>query len=185
MRRRRSPQRQAVIDKLPLNLVYLFLIHRLFPRSRILFMQRDPRDACLSCYFQAFDLQGAMPYFLDMHDTVIYYDRVMALAMDSFRLISNPQATICYEDLVTDFETTMRRTVDFLGLEWDTSVMEYRDKSRLRMIHTPSYQQVIQPLYTRSIGRWQNYREAMEPDLRELGPWVERFGYAPFDSACH
>ena len=80
--RRQQVHRPVIVDKLPLNLVYLFMIHRLFPRSRIVLMLRDPRDACLSCYFQAFDLQGAMPYFLNLKDTVRYYDLVMTLATE-------------------------------------------------------------------------------------------------------
>ncbi len=177
-KRRQHKLRPVVIDKLPLNLVYLFLIHRLFPRSRILLMLRDPRDACLSCYFQAFDLQGAMPYFLDLRDTVRYYDLVMTLATESFRVISNPLLTVRYEDLVKEFEPTMHRLTKFLGLQWDKNILNYRHMAQQRAISTPSYQQVIQPLYTSSIGRWRNYSQQVEPEFGSLGQWVSRLGYA-------
>jgi tetratricopeptide (TPR) repeat protein len=169
--------RPVVVDKLPLNLVYLFLIHRLFPQSRILLMLRDPRDACLSCYFQAFDLQGAMPYFLDLQDTVRYYDQVMTLTVESTKAMSNLIMTVRYENLVNEFEQTMRQLIAFLGLDWDADILNYREKSRQRVISTPSYQQVTQPLYTRSIGRWQNYYQLVEPAFQSLGQWVEYFGY--------
>ena len=62
---RRQPQRSLGIDKLPLNLAYLFLIHRLFPDAPVIFLQRHPVDVCISCYFQAFELEASMAYFLD------------------------------------------------------------------------------------------------------------------------
>jgi len=175
--RRKHPLRSVVIDKLPLNLVYLFLIYRLFPRSRIIFMVRDPRDACLSCFCQVFDLQGAMPYFLDLDDTVRYYDESMRLALNSVRIIGNPIREIRYEELVSGFEAQMRSLVEFLQLRWDPSVLDYRHHSQERMIYTPSYQQVVGPLQTASIGRWRNYRERVEPAFVRLGPWVEYFDY--------
>ena len=176
--RRKSPGKRVVVDKLPLNLVYLFLVHRLFPRSRIVFLVRDPRDACLSCFFQVFDLQGAMPYFLDLHDTVGYYRASLGLATQCFKVISNPVHEVRYERLVIDFEARMRSLVGFLGLDWKSAVLDYRSAARDRVIYTPSYQQVVEPLHTASIGRWRRYRERVEPAFVPLGPWVEYLGYA-------
>ena len=45
---------QRVIDKMPANFLYAGLIHATFPRARIIHMQRDPLDTCLSIYFQNF-----------------------------------------------------------------------------------------------------------------------------------
>jgi tetratricopeptide (TPR) repeat protein len=175
--RRQHPGRRLFVDKLPLNLVYLFLIHRLFPRARILFMLRDPRDACLSCFFQSFDLQGAMPYFLDLEETAAYYHAVMELAQQSLELVGNPVLVQKYEELVTDFEPSMRSILNFLEVEWHPEVMDYRQKALLRIIDTPSYQQVTQPLYRDAMGRWRNFSDQMEPVHQLLGQWVEQFDY--------
>ncbi len=176
-RRRRHPQRNRVVDKLPLNLAYLFLVHRLFPDARIVFAMRDPRDACLSCFFQAFDLQGAMPYFLDLDDTARYYDTVMRLATDTLAQLPNPVHHVRYESLVGNLEHEARELLAFLGLGWQPGVLAYRERALERSIDTPSYQQVVQPLYSRSIGRWRHYREFMGPASGILDSWVERFGY--------
>jgi hypothetical protein len=175
--KRKHPERSCFVDKLPLNLVYLFLIHRLFPKARILFMLRDPRDACLSCFFQSFDLQGAMPYFLDLEQTAHYYHAVMSLTQQSLELVSNPLLVQRYESLVTEFEPSMRRIIDFLGMDWHRDILEYRQKALLRIIDTPSYQQVTQPLYRNSIGKWRNFSGQMEPVQGLLGQWVEHFDY--------
>jgi hypothetical protein len=43
-----------VIDKMPDNTLFLWLIAALFPSARIILCRRDLRDACLSCYFHRF-----------------------------------------------------------------------------------------------------------------------------------
>jgi len=174
---RRRTNKDCVVDKLPLNLLYLFLIHRLFPDALILFIVRDPRDACLSCYFQSFDLQGAMPYFLDLQDTANYYHAAMSLAKSSLDVIKNPVHFQRYEHLVSEFEPAMRAMLGFLGLPWNDEVLHYRQKAKNRVIDTPSYQQVTRPLYTDSIGRWRQFSAQMEPLKARLSPWVEYFDY--------
>ncbi|HKX56241.1 MAG TPA: sulfotransferase [Xanthomonadales bacterium] len=175
--RRKSPGKPVVVDKLPLNLVYLFLIHRLFPDARILFMLRDPRDACLSCYFQSFELQGAMPYFLDLQQTADYYDAVMSLARQSLALISNPVYLQRYESLVEEFEAGMHSVVQFLGLSWNEEILHYRQKAQQKIIDTPSYQQVTQPLYREAIGRWRHFPAQVELMQPRLGRWIDHFDY--------
>jgi hypothetical protein len=48
---------------------------------------------------------------------------------------------------------------------------------RKQFIATPSYAQVVQPVNSAAVGRWQAYREHFEPVLPILQPWIERFGY--------
>ncbi|MEJ2535308.1 MAG: sulfotransferase, partial [Gammaproteobacteria bacterium] len=146
--------------------------------ARIIFAQRDPRDVALSCYFQSFALVGAMPYFLDLESTASYYDTVMGLATEAQEALPLRVHTVRYESLVTDFENQARALVDFLGLPWDEGVLAYRDRLGNRAISTPSYQQVAEPLYQRSSGRWRHYARQLEPVRPVLDPWAERFGYA-------
>ena len=177
LRHRQQPDRPLVVDKLPLNLAYLFLIHRLFPEAPIIFLQRHPLDACISCYSQSFELEASMGYFLDIQDTGQYYDVVMQVAVLSMEQISNPLQTLHYEDLVTDPESQLRPLVGFLGLGWDDSVLAYRRKDRVDTSNTPSYQQVSQPLHTRSVGKWQHYSSQLEPVIPNLQPWIKSLGY--------
>lgn len=175
-RHRRQPQRPLVIDKLPLNLAYLFLICRLFPAAPVIFLQRHPLDVCLSCYFQAFELEASMAYFLDTQDTAQYYNAVMQVAALSMHQIDNPLHRMRYEDLVTDPQDQLEALLKFLALDWDNSMLEYRQRGAVTS-NTPSYQQVSQPLHTRSIGKWQHYPKQLESSLAVLRPWVKHFGY--------
>jgi len=176
-RHRHQPQRSLVIDKLPLNLAYLFLIHRLFPDAPVIFLQRHPMDVCISCYFQAFELEASMAYFLDIEETAQYYDAVMQVAALSTDQVGNPLHRLRYEDLVAESKDQLKAILNFLALESHDSMLDYRQQGSRETSNTPSYQQVSQPLHSRSIGRWRHCSKQLESSLSILQPWVKRFGY--------
>jgi len=181
-RHRHQPQRSLVIDKLPLNLAYLFLIYRLFPEAPVIILQRHPMDVCISCYFQAFELQASMAYFLDIEETVQYYDAVMQVASPSMEQVGNPTHQLRYEDLVAEPKDQLKPLINFLDLAWHDSLLEsWQDGAETS--NTPSYQQVSQPLYAKSIGRWLHYSEQLEPHLSILQPWLKRLGYQETNTA--
>ncbi len=178
---RRQPQRSLVIDKLPLNLAYLFLIYRLFPTAPVIFLQRHPMDVCISCYFQAFELEASMGYFLDIEQTAQYYDAVMQVAALSMDQVGNPIHQLRYEDLVTGPQDQLTVLADFLALEGHDSMLEFGRQVESETSNTPSYQQVSQPLHSRSIGKWRQYSKQLESSKSVLQPWMDRFGYKETD----
>ena len=167
----------VLIDKLPLNTMFLPLIAHLLPNARVIFVVRDPRDVCLSCFMQRFALNVAMANFLDLKTTADYYRSVMDLGLDSLEQLPLRSYKVRYEDLVTDPEPVLRGAVDFLGQDWDPAVLEYRAGLAGQQIDTPSYRQVAQPLYRSSIGRWRSYESQLAPILEPLRPLVERLDY--------
>ena len=182
-RHRRQPQRSLVIDKLPLNLAYLFLIHRLFPEAPVIFLQRHPLDVCISCYFQAFELEASMAYFLDIQQTAWYYNAVMQVAALSMDQVGSPLHLLRYEDLVAEPKDQLTALLNFLGLESHDLMLEYQQQGGSGISNTPSYQQVSQPLHTRSIGKWRHYSKQLESSLPVLQPWVNRLGYQETNTA--
>jgi hypothetical protein len=104
--------------KLPLNLAYLFLIRRLFPEAPVIFLQRHPMDACISCYFQAFEIEGSMAYFLDIQQTAQYYNAAMQVAVPSMDQVGSPLHQLRYEDLVAEPQDQLMALISFLALEW-------------------------------------------------------------------
>jgi tetratricopeptide (TPR) repeat protein len=172
-----TPLRRILVDKQPLNAALLPLIHRLFPSAAIVFSIRDPRDVLISCYQQRFGMNEAMFQLLRLDTATAYYDAVMRLLEASRNRLPLRLRAVKYEDLVTNFEATVRGLLAFLGLEWDEGVRRYSETARTRTIQTPSAAQVVRPLYTSSCGRWRNYREFLGPYLPALTPWVKSLGY--------
>lgn len=167
-----------VIDKLPLNLAHMGLIKRLFPEAPVILVIRHPCDCVLSCFMQNFRLNDAMANFLHLETTAEIYDHAMAIGDAVGRSTAQSPLTLRYEDLVTDLRGTVEPVLSALGLDWNDGILAYQSTAASRQrINTPSYKQVTQDLYTRSSGRWENYREQMEPVLPVLAPWISRWGY--------
>ncbi|MFL6801155.1 MAG: sulfotransferase [Sphingomicrobium sp.] len=167
------------VDKMPLNLIAMPYVHCLFPGARVVFAQRHPCDAVLSCFMQGFALNNAMACFLDIRDAAEAYDSIMTLWVRSRELLALEVHTLVYERLVEAPETELRPVVEFLGLEWTDQLLDHRSTARERgAIGTPSYDQVMQPLSKAAAGRWKRYERQLEPVLPLLLPWAERLGYA-------
>ena len=82
-----------------------------------------------------------------------------------------------YEDVVSDLEGQARRILEFLGLPWDDKVLKFYEHAREKIVRSPTYKDVTQPVYHKSVGRWQNYERHFEPVLDKLAPFVKEFGY--------
>ena len=161
----RSPAAARVIDKLPGNFENLGLIHAALPAARIIHLVRDPRDTCLSIFFQ--DFTSAHSYATDLDDLVHYYREYRRMMTHWWTTL--PAGTLLdvpYEGLVTDPELWTRRMLDHIGLPWDARCLEFQRTER--PVLTASSWQVRQPLTTSSVGRWRRYQQY-------LGPLIEAF----------
>ncbi len=168
-----SGDADRVIDKLPDNVMMLGYIAMLFPRARVIVCRRDPRDVCLSCYFQQFN--DATPWSLDLADCAIRMREVSRLmdfwcSVQPLRILE-----MHYEALVGDLEGQSRRLIDFLGLDWDPACLDFHKTDRKVM--SASQWQVRQPIYGSSAGRWRQYRRHLGPMLAVLGDIVGDKGH--------
>ena len=160
-----SENASRIVNKAPANSDYLGLIYSVFPNARVIYMQRDPIDTCLSCYFQQF-LVG-INFTFDLSDLVHYYrehQRIMA----HWRAVLPPGfiLDVPYEELVADPETWSRKMLEFIGLGWDARVLEFH--TNRRSVTTASAWQVRQKVYKSSVARWHNYEKFIGP-LKALG----------------
>jgi hypothetical protein len=170
---------RMLVDKLPLNVIFLPLIKRVFPDAKILFALRDPRDVVLSCYQQRFGMNAAMVQFLELHTAAAYYDKVMSLGLLARDKLGLDVCDVRYERVVEDLEGVAREVAAFLGLQFEPSMLNFRDAALKRTINTPSARQVVEPIYNRSVARWRRYETELAPILPLLNAWAARLGYAP------
>ena len=168
---------RVVVDKMPLNSIYLPVICRVFPGARILFAVRDPRDVCLSCYFQSFALNEPMSHFLDWQQTGRYYHDVMNLALRARDLLPLKLSEVRYEALVRSPRPVMESLLDFLGLAWHPDMADFHRRVGQERINTPSYEQVIRPVHAEAVGRWRDYPAQLQQISPLLEPLIDRLGY--------
>ncbi|XAM01391.1 sulfotransferase [Phycisphaeraceae bacterium D3-23] len=166
------------LDKNPAYNLFLPVLLRLFPQSRILIALRDPRDVVLSCYLRYLPLNPVSVNFLSVERTAQRYALDMNAWLKFRDIVPNPWCEVRYEDSVADLEKQARRALETLGLPWDPAVMDYRERlGKERQVSSPTYEAVKQPVYTRAVGRWKHYEEHLAPAFETLAPFIEAFGY--------
>jgi tetratricopeptide (TPR) repeat protein len=155
-----QPHCRRISDKQPLNFFHLSFAALLFPNARVLHCRRDARDNALSIWMENFS--GDQTYATDFGDLAYFmteYRRLMAHWRENLPL---PILEIQYEDTVADLEGQARRIMTFLKVPWDDRCLDFHTIDRA--VQTPSRWQVRQPIYTRSVGRWRQYRTYL-PEL--------------------
>jgi hypothetical protein len=156
-----GPTARRVTDKMPQNFAALGLIHRVFPKARIICCRRNPVDTCLSIYTTSF--RHPMPFVSSRSDIVFFYRQFERLMNHWHEVVpSDRLIEVRYEDLVCEREQTTRRMIEFAGLEWSDACL--RPEQNVRPVKTASVWQVRQPVYGASRERWRKY----EPWLGEL-----------------
>jgi tetratricopeptide (TPR) repeat protein len=155
-----------VTDKMPDNIFHLGIIAVLFPAARIIFCRRDPRDNCLSCFFQRFGEGNAFAY--DLTDCAQRCLQTERLAEHWRGVLPLPMMTIDYEALICNPEGESRRLIQFLGLDWEPAVLKFHRTER--WVFSASLWQVRQPLFCGSVGRWRHYARYLQPVFEVLDP---------------
>jgi len=167
-----------LVDKNPLAMNALPVIRRLFPDARIILALRHPCDVVLSCYVTNFNLNDGMANFVHLDTAADLYDLSFTYFERCQQLMPMPMHPVIYENVVADQQRELVGLFDFLGLDWHDAVLDHQTTARNRgRIKTASYAQVVEPIYKRSAGRWQNYRKHLEPIIPTLKPWIDKFGY--------
>ena len=169
------PKGKRLLDKQPLNVIELPIVRLLFPDAKVIVSQRDPRDACLSCFFQ--DFYRGMPHFFDLGATCAFYEATMLLYKHYREALDLEFLEVRYEDLVEEPEAQAKRMLEFVGEPWNESVLAFHEEKRRRYVTTPSYEDVTRPVYSSSVGRWKNYAPALAPHADRLKPFIESLGY--------
>jgi hypothetical protein len=171
-------KQKIFIDKLPLNIIYIAEILRIFPNAKFIISLRHPCDCVLSCFMQNFKLNASMSNFLDLKDTAVTYDLIMRLLKIYKSKFNFNFYEIKYEKLILNLNDQIKNLLDFLELEWDNSILEYQKTAISRdRIFTPSYDQVTKPLYSKSSGRWIKYKNKLSKVYPILEPWIKELKY--------
>ena len=176
-RKQISDQENIIIDKLPLSIIEIGFIKSIFPNSKFILALRHPCDVVLSCYFSFFSINEAMINFLNWEHTIDFYNNVFNLFEHYENELKFDYFSIKYEDLIANFEKNITQLLSFIGLKYENNLKNFNLTAKKRdKISTPSYSQVINPLYSTSIGRWKNFSKNKNAEA-DLIKWIDKFSY--------
>jgi tetratricopeptide (TPR) repeat protein len=153
------------VDKMPMNSLYVGLIHLALPNARIVLVERSAADLCYAMY--KFLFNNAYPFSYDLEEVATYYLAHQELMRHWESVL--PAGAICrvrYEDLVADQEGESRRIMQHLGLTWSNACLDFVGNNSA--VTTGSAAQVRQPIYRSSVGLWLRYEQELAPMLRIL-----------------
>jgi len=166
------------IDKNPAYNLTIPLLLRFFPETRLIVAVRDPRDVVLSCFLRYLPLNSVSVQFLSPESTAKRYALDMGAWLTFRDQIPQLWSEIRYEDVVQDLETQARRATKTLGVDWSEDVLSYRSRlGATKQVSSPTYEAVAQPISSKSVGRWRNYQQHLEPTFETLEQFLEAFGY--------
>ncbi|MCA9310063.1 MAG: sulfotransferase, partial [Phycisphaerales bacterium] len=168
---------RRLIDKQPYNTTHMPLIRRLFPAAHLLIALRDPRDACLSLFFQDVRPNQGMLHYPDLGAVVSVYNRMMSCYLRYRDIPGWNLKEFRYEDLVADKDGVTRALLEFLGEPWNDAVLDHTETARTKHLSTINYQDVAQPVFDRSVQKWRAYEPHFAPHQATLARFVETFGY--------
>jgi tetratricopeptide (TPR) repeat protein len=168
-----APEAPRIVDKMPLNFLFVGLIHLALPKAKIIHIRRDPLDTCVSCFSLLFT--GHQPFAYDLGELGRYY-RGYEEVMSHWHRVLPPDVMIDvqYEALVEDLEGTSRRALEHCGLPWEDSCRDFQQTRR--PVRTASLMQVREPLYRTSLGSWRRYEKF-------LGPLRQALDLPPLETA--
>ena len=155
---------QCLIDKTPLNFLYLGLIAAALPHARIVHVRRHPLASCYAMYKTLFRM--GYPFSYDQVDLARYYLSYHRL-MEHWRMtLPGRFLDLDYESLVDDPRGQSERLLAYCGLEWQEACLSFHEDSRPSA--TASAAQVRRPIYRDSLDQWRHYQAGLAPLTRLL-----------------
>ncbi len=153
------------IDKMPNNFRHVGLIHLMLPHARIIDARREPMACCFSNLKQLF--ANGQEFTYSIEDIARYYRTYLDLMAHWDRVLPGRVLGVQHEDVVADLETSVRRMLDYCGLDFEPGCIDFH-KTR-RSVRTPSSEQVRQPIFRDGLEQWKKYEPWLEPLKLALG----------------
>jgi hypothetical protein len=160
----------TILEKLPMNYLYLGAIARALPEARIVWLRRHPLDSCFAMFRTLFG--EAYPFSYAFEDLARYY-AAYARLMEHWRVTLGERIlAVDYEALVNDPAALAPNLARHCGLPWTEAALEITNNRSASL--TASAAQVREPIHGRSAGLWRWY----EPNLRPLQEHLRAAGVA-------
>ena len=162
----RLTDRPLFVDKLPANWLNVGLIRLALPNAKIIDARRHPMACGFSNFKQhyatgvsfAYSLEAIGHFYRDYLRFMTHVDRVQPGSVH--RTIN--------EQLIEDPGGEIRRLLDYLGIPFDPSCLNFHRNKRA--VPTPSAEQVRRPINRDGVDHWRRYQRWLDPLERSLGP---------------
>jgi hypothetical protein len=167
----RKTARPFFIDKMPNNFAHVGMIHLILPNAKIIDARRHPMANCFSAFKQHFARGQSFSYSLE--DLGRYYRDYVELMAHFDEVLPGRAHRVCYERMVADTESEVRRLLAYCGLEFEPACLRFNETARA--VRTASSEQVRRPIFSDAVDQWRNYEQWLQPLRDALGPAVDDY----------
>jgi len=137
----------------------------MFPNSKIIHCQRNPKATCLSIFKNYFPDNGIW-YAYNATELVEYY-KLYENMMDFWNKLFPTQIfNLKYEDIVSDQIETTKNLLKFCDLEWEENCIQFYNNSSA--VKTLSTTQVRSSVYKSSVDKFKMYENLIPNFLGNL-----------------
>jgi tetratricopeptide (TPR) repeat protein len=159
------------IDKMPNNFRHIGLIHLMLPNARIIDARREPMACCFSNLKQLFAQGQEFTYGIE--DIARYYRTYLELMRHWDGVLPGRVLRIHHEDVVEDLAGSVRRILDFCGLDFEPQCIEFHKTER--SVRTASSEQVRQAIFREGLDQWKHFEPWLQPLKNALGDALNRY----------
>ena len=149
---------QFVIDKLPLNFLWIGFIKIIFPNAIFINTIRNKTDVCMSLY-RNFFAPGALDFTYEMENINYFYN----LYISQMHFWVNNKIEIidfCYEDFLNNPNKYMENLFTNVGIKYSNEYLEI-DKND-RPVKTASINQIKNKIQKIQYPDWSNFKNQIE-----------------------
>lgn len=152
-------------DKMPNNFWHIGLIRLILPNAKIIDVRREPMACGLSNFKQLF--ASGQEFTYNLEDIAYYYRTYLRLMRHWDSVLPGRVLRVFYEDVVENLGRSVRRILEFCGLEFEAACVEFHKQER--NIATASSEQVRQPISRQGLFQWRNYEPWLGALKNSLG----------------
>ena len=152
-----SDTKNYILDKNPLNFIWIGFIKLLFPNAKIIHIKRNSKDTCFSCFKELFE---NLNFTDDQYDLATFYNSYNDLMNFWNSRLKNFIHTVNYEDLVNSTKLNVEQMLKFCELDFEEDCLNFKDNKAA--VRTISISQVRNPIYRSSIGSYKYYEENLK-----------------------
>jgi len=163
--------RPLFVDKMPNNFRHIGLIHLMLPNAKVIDVRREPIACCFSNLKQLFASGQEFVYSID--NIARYYRTYLELMRHWDTVLPGKVLRVCYEDVVENFEQSVQRILEFCGLKFESTCVDFYKLER--SVGTASSEQVRQPIFHQGLHQWKNYELWLGPLKDGLGDAIVRY----------
>src|ERR1700733_192119 len=141
------------IDKNPNNFRHIGLIHLMLPNAKIIDARREPMACCFSNFKQLF--ANGQEFTYSIEDIARYYRTYLELMAHWRSVLPGRILKVQHEEVVADLEGSVRRLLDFCGLQFEPQCVAFHETRR--SVRTASSEQVRRGLYREGLEQWRSF----------------------------